>query len=967
MRSFSKKLAFVLAAAMVFTSFAPAAKAEAAKEMVINKSSQILYVTDGDGINDAAQVGGGKGNVSEYDFYVKNKPSDWKKTLKFEWSSSDEDVATVNQSGLTTAVGVGKATISCKITDKAGDVVTTSKVKVTVKANAAEVKIKNASKISGTVLELKDGKATLDLDRIMSDAAGNETTKRGTYVTDYTEWLYEPKTGVEVSQSNGVFTFTAAGEYKLSCRTYQSSKYTKTTAESEQVVVTVVDKTFEAKNTTRDDVELTFAGAADITAADVTIKEIVKTVKGTEKVDYLIKGVTANADKTVYTVATFYEFNDGAEYEVSVDGYETMTFTASKGVPKKIVLYTNKDNAENRVVTVGANTQILYKLYDANDVDVTLGTAAERQMLSFKIKYVEADYEDYSDYLYFYEAGNRAIVTAEYHTFNYDEEGNEVGYCASAPFTFTAVNKSVAKVEGVTDFTTNANFGWGKTQDIKKSDVGSLGVKIKIATVNNPVEVYAYNTMLMAGETELGRVNFTSLNPDVLQVYADPTDYSAKLDARKADATGYIMVSYVLNINGVDVPYPIQSIAIKVKADSVLNSGSLNNKTLTISSNPVELDQSIHSQAVENPAVKLTTKDQYGVAYNAVNVAIKGANELSKKTTGETGANGFTIGTTSNGDTWITLDTTRFAAILEEQAVSTAAYYAMSFRYTVEATTADGKKVTDSLTVNVRRPNATSSDAVEVSNPVVSNIAITSENDNSKAVKKATFAAYVSSNGAKIDEIAFQPMVGNKETAIANAVSGTYYYVVKKDGNVITSASNVRLLQNGNGNKVEVTFADTTGGPNGCITYKNTEGLYGSSTIGAGTYTFELYKAVEKYNSTDLQWAPVSGSGKSVTVTCNEGTYGLASRDKTVVNVLSEAELLKCFTFKDRFGNVGKYDGDVVKFNNTARNYTVVYDDEALNRGSVFVQKVIFFEEFNGLKADYEVAIGNFVKINQVQ
>ena len=49
MRNFSKKLAFVLAAAMVVTAFAPAAQAKAADEMAINggKSAKVLYVNEG--------------------------------------------------------------------------------------------------------------------------------------------------------------------------------------------------------------------------------------------------------------------------------------------------------------------------------------------------------------------------------------------------------------------------------------------------------------------------------------------------------------------------------------------------------------------------------------------------------------------------------------------------------------------------------------------------------------------------------------------------------------------------------------------------------------------------------------------------------------------------------------------------------------------------------------------------------
>ncbi|MBQ8548529.1 MAG: hypothetical protein IJ427_08520, partial [Lachnospiraceae bacterium] len=260
MRSFSKKLAFVLAAAMVVTAFAPAAKAEAAKEMAINKQGKILYVTDGKGINDAAQVGGGKGNVSSYDFAVSNKPADWKTAYTFKWESSDEDVITVKNGGLTTAVGVGKADVVCVVTEKATGKATTLKNTVTVKANAADVVITNADDYANTAVEVGD---VVDLNRAMYDANGTKAPKRGVVVTDYTRWMAEPSTGVKIDSTNGTFEFTeeaVAGEYKLWCETYQSKKYQATTAKSDVVKVELVkDMTFEVVQKSAQKLTLEFA------------------------------------------------------------------------------------------------------------------------------------------------------------------------------------------------------------------------------------------------------------------------------------------------------------------------------------------------------------------------------------------------------------------------------------------------------------------------------------------------------------------------------------------------------------------------------------------------------------------------------------------------------------------------------------------------------------------------------------
>ena len=331
MRSFSKKLAFVLAAAMVVTAFAPAAKAEAAKEMAINKSSQILYVNEGINHKGADGVAAGKGNVSVYDFSVKNKPADWKTAYTFKWSSDNEDVVSVAKGGVATAVGVGKANVYCKVIEKATNEVTTLKTKVTVKANAYKVEISNADKFDGAVVEAGD---VVDLNRTMYDEDDNKTTKRGTLVTDYTKWVASPSAGVEIDQKTGKFTFTEAaeaGSYELSCYTYQSSKYTEPTAKSEAVKVELVKETnFDVKQDSVKKLTLTFN--TKMPALNVADVEVIKMV-GDYKYPQTIKTVTVAEDGISAEVVVFNNFADKANYVVKVKGCEDSSFVASVGVP----------------------------------------------------------------------------------------------------------------------------------------------------------------------------------------------------------------------------------------------------------------------------------------------------------------------------------------------------------------------------------------------------------------------------------------------------------------------------------------------------------------------------------------------------------------------------------------------------------------------------------------------------------
>ena len=170
MKNFFKKLSFVMALALVLTSLAPAGAAKAAKAMKMNDSNVILYLTEN-----------AKDTPDEFDFTIKNKPEDWKSTLSFKWESSNEDVAVVGKAGMTQAVGVGTATISCTVTDKeTEEVVAAVSAKVTVKANADKIKINNAPE-SGKV---GIGENVIDLNRTLY-VDGVATTKRGVVCTNY--------------------------------------------------------------------------------------------------------------------------------------------------------------------------------------------------------------------------------------------------------------------------------------------------------------------------------------------------------------------------------------------------------------------------------------------------------------------------------------------------------------------------------------------------------------------------------------------------------------------------------------------------------------------------------------------------------------------------------------------------------------------------------------------------------------
>ena len=118
MKSFFKKLAFVMALAMVVSMVAPAGSALAAESGVSLQGTKTIVET-----YELDKVG------ATVDFSFQGAPKDWKST--FKWTSSNEAVATVDKAGIVTAVAAGTATI--KITAGA-DASYAETVVVTVKA-----------------------------------------------------------------------------------------------------------------------------------------------------------------------------------------------------------------------------------------------------------------------------------------------------------------------------------------------------------------------------------------------------------------------------------------------------------------------------------------------------------------------------------------------------------------------------------------------------------------------------------------------------------------------------------------------------------------------------------------------------------------------------------------------------------------------------------------------------------------
>ena len=224
---------FFLVLMLLISGLIPAQPVRAKADMKIDSASRILYL----GGSDIS------GTADEYDFYIKNKPSDYKKLYTFTWTSSKKKVATVNSAGLVKAIGTGKTTITCTITLKeTGETVLETSAAVTVKQNAKAVKISGYPEDKTAVVG-----ETVDFSRKMTPKTGKSTA------TDKTKWVLTNNTAdARVTQSNGKVKASQPGSYTITAYTYQSASYPLTeeengeytgyTAVSNSITITVIDQ-----------------------------------------------------------------------------------------------------------------------------------------------------------------------------------------------------------------------------------------------------------------------------------------------------------------------------------------------------------------------------------------------------------------------------------------------------------------------------------------------------------------------------------------------------------------------------------------------------------------------------------------------------------------------------------------------------------------------------------------------------
>ncbi len=217
MKSIFKKIAFVLALAMVVTLLPAKAVSAASSDGPDMYKTLRLYLDSGNGITENGDLTGAFTNARYASVWG------WREngfeSVTFE--SADPGIATVSSKGLVTAVKVGSTTVTATFTGSGVDTVVKECV-VTVKRNAAKVGL-SADSAKQVEAGLSVGEK-LQLTAVRKDAEGNtewNKTMRD-YTTDSVRFKSSNEDVFKVTKTTGMITATGAGEATLTVWAVQS-------------------------------------------------------------------------------------------------------------------------------------------------------------------------------------------------------------------------------------------------------------------------------------------------------------------------------------------------------------------------------------------------------------------------------------------------------------------------------------------------------------------------------------------------------------------------------------------------------------------------------------------------------------------------------------------------------------------------------------------------------------------------
>lgn len=591
MKSFFKKLSFVMALAMVVTLAAPAAKSALAAteftyaEQETGKKVTSLNMKVGEKV-DLKFVG-----VKDY------------KNFTLNWQSSNPSVATVDKNGVITAVDNGLATVTLVVGD--GSVYTSKAVTVAV-GQAMNVVLGTAKDNTFTAYTLNLGE-TVDL-----NFYGVTDWKAGKYDCN---WV-SSDAKVATVDNKGIVTPVAAGDATITVAIVD--KATGASLTVVPVVITVPEVKPVTSYTVKQISDTKFTLTFDGTVAEISDITLARVYDGDGGIEVVWPIKEAKVSDNVITVTPYVTFANGDQYIVRVGADDEGTaFTTKIGAVDQLVVtykslnttgvaYTNGEDGEEVTVTFDV------KLY-SQGVDVTAVRDNDKTDVVYTLltENENINIDEYGGTIAFYKAGIAATVVATYTYFDADNNEKTV----QQPINMTSVMAPAYKVTGVKAWTivkeNQEKIDWSNpVHSLAAFDEDAAECRIVALITDNygntvvTDDTFADSNAKIAAltgsrfEAEGYSVVYSSANTEKLLVGEDGvvTTYTTT-------TTPAIVALYNSNVdtNGGFVRN-LSALPITVKAQRTINKVEVSDGSLTL----------VTEGAFTDGSVKVVVYDQYG-------------------------------------------------------------------------------------------------------------------------------------------------------------------------------------------------------------------------------------------------------------------------------------------------------------------------------------------------------------------
>lgn len=569
MKRFIRNLALVLTLALGVTMLAPAAASQAATAPKLNATKKTIWVG---------------GSIFDFDV-VSDNVSDYKIT----YSTTDPDMLKVDsRNGKVRALSVGNdatTTLIATLVHKKTGATTTLKATVYIKESASRVEINN-KELADEVLPI--GTKVVDFNSVMYNANGDRTTARKNFVTDYRQWTSSDESIATVDNAGRVTTLKS-GTVTISVSTYVKSDYSdsKGATATDSVTLTVGNSISSLKQQSLNKVAISFNSDVSKT---LTVSDFTATNK-TTLIRQDIKALSFSADGMTAYLEMYLDFVNDNVYEISCKEM-TESFTAAIGPVASV-------EVNGTSITYGTATAVKVTLYDANKVDVTTETNLANLDISADYGYYDAS----AGTLILFNVGDRATVTAVYHTYTYDSTGSEITYTGIG--SFVAVDAAPVSLKGL---------------------VSNVGTSENWNHTNMYVALNDFNYQLFAKAT-----------------YSDDsTKTNNELSFESTDTN-----KLLIDENGTLVPIALGSVVVKIMdGNQTIGTATITIRaartatSVSLSSSVVKLSKGV---AADTAAVSMIVRDQYGDTMDVSSLTITQTNTNSAPALVELSANQATL------------------------------------------------------------------------------------------------------------------------------------------------------------------------------------------------------------------------------------------------------------------------------------------------------------------------------------